>query len=278
MTQAIQALGVVIGPPLAAALVFGLGVQWALLANALSFVVSFLAATAIVAPAAASSLAPGEVGHFSREFVAGVGYVLGHRVLRTILIAELLTWLGFGCLQALGYFFITENLHAPPSAYGWLGAVFGFGAIAGGVLVTIFGRRLGLARVLWLALITSGVFVVVLSHLTSLVPALGAAFLFGVSATAILVAAGPLAVDASERAFVGRVMAVINPVGRLAALLSVILAGVLVSTVLRELHTQVLGIHIGPVDTVFTVMGLLAVAGGVYVWVGLEKGADSREA
>jgi MFS family permease len=159
MTQAIQALGVVIGPPVAAALVFGLGVQWALLANVLSFVVSFAAATAISAPPAASSLGPGEVGHFSREFLAGVGYVLGHRVLRTILVSEILTWLGFGCLQTLGYFFITGNLHAPPSAYGWLGAVFGFGAIAGGVLVTIFGRRLGLARVLWLALVTSGAFV-----------------------------------------------------------------------------------------------------------------------
>ncbi len=71
-------------------------------------------------------------------------------------------------------------------------------------------------------------------------------------------------------------MAVINPVGRLAALLSVILAGALVSTVLRELHTQVLGIRIGPVDTVFTVMGLLAVAGGVYARVGMGGGKGTE--
>jgi hypothetical protein len=32
-----------------------------------------------------------------------------------------LTWLGFGALQSLGYFFITGNLHAPASDYGLLG-------------------------------------------------------------------------------------------------------------------------------------------------------------
>ena len=42
--QAIQGLAVIIGPPVAAVLVFGLGFGWALVLNALSFVVVFLAA------------------------------------------------------------------------------------------------------------------------------------------------------------------------------------------------------------------------------------------
>ena len=270
MTQAIQGLAVVMGPPIAAALVFGLGIQWALLLNAVTFVLCFLATVAIAAPPAASSLAPGETGHFSREFTAGVSYVLHHAVLRTILIAEILTWLGFGALQSLGYFFITEDLHAPPSSYGLLGADFGLGAIAGGAFVTLFGRRFGLMRILWMALITSGVFVALMSHLTSFVPALVAAFLFGVTATAILITAGPLAIDATERQFVGRVTAVINPVGRLAALVSVILAGSLVGTVLQGFHATVLGIRFDAVNLVFTGTGLLAVAGGVYTRIHLR--------
>ena len=264
MTQAIQALGVVIGPPVAAILVFGLGVEWALLLNALSFALCFGATVAIAAPPSASSVAPGEAGHFSRQFAAGVSYVLHHTVLRTILIAELLTWLGFGALQSLGYFFITEDLHAPPSSYGWFGAVFGLGAIAGGVLVTLLGRRLGLTRVLWVALVTSGIFVTLMSHLTSFGLALAAAFLFGVSATAILISSGPLAIDATAKQFVGRVTAVLNPVGRLAALVSVILAGSLVSTVLQGFHTTILGLRFDAVNVVFTGTGLLAVAGGLY--------------
>ncbi len=277
-SQAIQGIAVILGPPLAAGLVFGLGVQWALLLNALSFVVSFVAASAIQAPPAASSLAPGETGRFSREFVAGFGYVLRHTILRTILVSEVLTWLGFGALQTLGYFFITENLHAPAGDYGLLGADFGLGAIAGALIVTFLGHRVGLARLLWMALVTSGIFVTVLSHLTSFALALGAAFLFGVSATAILVTAGPLALHATSREFVGRVTAVINPIGKLAALLSVAIAGYLVSAVLGSFHATVLGVAFGPVDTVFTGMGLLAVAGGLYARVALRDVIAAEDA
>ncbi len=270
VSQAIQGLGVIIGPPLAAALVFGLGIEWALALNALSFVVVLVALFRINAPPSARSIAPGEIGHFSREFLDGVGYVIGHRILRTILISELLTWLGFGALQSVGYFFITENLHAPASDYGLLGADFGVGAIAGALLVTFLGQRIGLPRVLWVALITSGVFVIVMSHLTSFYLALGAAFLFGISATAIIVTAGPLALHSTSREYVGRVMAVINPLGRLAALLSVAIAGALVGVVLQGFHARILGISFGPVDTVFTGMGMLAVAGGIYARASLR--------
>jgi MFS family permease len=268
--QAIQGLAIIIGPPVAAVLVFGLGVMWALVLNALSFVVVFLTTFAIQAPPSAHSVAPGEASHFSREFLDGLGYVAGHVVLRTILVAEVLTWLGFGALQSLGYFFITGNLHAPASSYGLLGAVFGVGAVVGAVLVVVFGKRIGLAQLLWISLVASGLFVIVMSHLTSLYPALGAAFLFGVFTTAVIVTAGPLALDSTSREFVGRVTAVINPVGRLAALISVALAGAMVSTVLHGFHASVLGISFGPVDTIFTGMGLLAVLGGIYVRVSLH--------
>ncbi|HET9978825.1 MAG TPA: MFS transporter, partial [Ktedonobacterales bacterium] len=56
MTQAIQGLAVVLGPPVAAGLVFGLGVQWALLLNAISFALCWWATIAITAPPSASSL------------------------------------------------------------------------------------------------------------------------------------------------------------------------------------------------------------------------------
>ena len=191
-----------------------------------------------------------------------------------MLIAEILTWLGFGALQSLGYFFITENLHAPPETYGWFGAIFGFGAIVGAAFVTVFGRRIGLVRVLWVSLVTSGIFVATMAHLTSFGLAMLAAFLFGVTATAILISAGPLAIDATEKEFVGRVTAVINPVGRLAAFFSVIIAGSLVATVLSGLHATFLGVEFDGVNVVFSLMGLLAVAGGIYTRVHLRGSMD----
>ena len=38
---------------------------------------------------------------------------------------------------------------------------------------------------------------------------------------------------------------------------------------MRDYHASVLGIAFGPVDTIFTGMGLLAVIGGIYVRVSL---------
>jgi hypothetical protein len=40
--------------------------------------------------------------------------------------------------------------------------------------------------------------------------------------------------------------------------------------VLRGFHASVLGIALGPVDTVFTATGLLAVAGGLYARTNLR--------
>lgn len=272
MSQALQGFAVILGPPIAAVLVFGLGVQWALLVDALSFVASYLAVLAMRVPRTAGAPTPGEgeMARFRGEFVAGLRYVWDHRVPRTILISVVLTWLGFGALQVLGYFFVTQNLRASPELYGFLGSAFGLGAAAGAVGVTVFGKRLGLVRVVWVALVLSGAFIVVLAHLTLIGPVLAAAFVFGVSSTAIIVAEGPLVLHFTPKRYVGRVSGVITSLGQLAALISVVIAGWLVSTVVSSLHASVFGITFGPVDTVLTGVGVLAIAGGLYARINLR--------
>ena len=59
-------IALIVGPPLGALLFFGVGIQWTLLLNALSFAVSFLCVLRVRPPQAASSLAPGERGHLLR--------------------------------------------------------------------------------------------------------------------------------------------------------------------------------------------------------------------
>ena len=54
------------------------------------------------------------------------------------------------------------------------------------------------------------------------------------------------------------------PATMLASVVSLVLAGLAVSTVLRGFHTVVLGFAFGPVDTIYTVMGLLTILAGVY--------------
>ena len=56
----------------------------------------------------------------------------------------------------------------------------------------------------------------------------------------------------------------------IAVTLSVAAAGYLYSTVLQSFHATLVGITFGPIDTIFTVTGILVVAGGLYAMVNLR--------
>ena len=264
LMQTVMALGIVVGPALAAPLFFGVGVAWALLANALSFVASFLAILAVRAPRSARSVAVGEQGSVWRELTAGARFFAGNRVLMTLLVTIAITWSGGGALNALDVFFVTTNLHAAPSLYGNLEATYGLGAVLGALAASFVGQRLGVARTLWLSILALGMLVVVYSRLTSYAPALVVLFLTGVTNAAEIASVGPLLLHVTPRELIGRVSAIINPVGQLVGLISTALAGYLVSTVLQGFHATVLGIVFGPIDTIFAVAGLLGILAALY--------------
>lgn len=271
LMQAMFALATIIGPPLAAPLLFASGVQWALIIDALSFLVAFAALLAVRAPKAAVSVAPGQRGHFLREFGAGLAFSFRNRTLATLLVAGSLAMLGAGALNALDVFFVTQNLHTAPSLYGFVGAVFSVGILFGAILASAFAQRVGLARVVWLSLLCMGIGVVVWSRLTQFVPALITLFLVGIAQSWLNVAVGPILLNVTPREMVGRVSAVLNPLLTLASLVSIVLSGYLVSNVLQGFHLTALGIAFGPLDTIFLVAGVLAVLGGLYAMAMLRQ-------
>jgi hypothetical protein len=69
-------------------------------------------------------------------------------------------------------------------------------------------------------------------------------------------------------------MAVFNPANQLASLISIGLSSLLISTVLRNLHTSLAGLDFGRVDTVFTVSGVLILLGGFHAWRALRISAE----
>ena len=74
---------------------------------------------------------------------------------------------------------------------------------------------------------------------------------------------GPIILRVTPGHLIGRVSAVISPLQQLANIASMVLAGVLASTVLPGLHTVIAGLSFGPYDTVFAVAGILLVIAGV---------------
>jgi MFS family permease len=270
MSQATFAFAILIAPPLAAPVLFAFGVQWALLVDALSFVVSFLTILAIRVPQRAESQAKAQKQQFLREFAEGLRFFGSSRVLMTILLAGIVALLGAGALNALDLFFVTQNLHTNASLYGLLGAASGAGGLLGAVLASIFAQRVGVARMLWLALTGLGVFVIVYARLTSFAPALVVNLLIGFSNGPINVALDPLILHVTRREFVGRVMAVLLPAINLASVVSIALAGLLASTLLHGFHAALLGITFGPIDTIFVGAGVLVILGGLYAMVNLR--------
>ncbi len=270
LEQVTGSLALVAGPALAAPLYVGLGARWAILADALSFAASFLLVLRMRAPRLSpqgngeTDGAAVERGGLGGEFVAGLRLVAGHRVLRTIAVSGVLALLGFGCVNALDIFFATGTLHASTALYGLLDGALGLGLLGGAVLGGLLATRLGLTRVLWLSLVALGLLIMVYARLTLFGPALGVLFLLGIPNGTLNVVIGPLLLQATPRAFVGRVEAALMSLLSLASLASIIVAGLLDGTLLRGFHARVLGLAVGPIDTIFTGAGLLALAGGLY--------------
>ena len=270
LTQIAMSIAGIIGPPIAAPLLLVFGVQWALIINALSFVASFLAILAIRAPQAASSVKEGQPASFFKEFAEGIRFFLGNRVLVTLLVTVLIVMLGGGALNALNVFFVTGNLHTPAKLFGLFDGVMGVGVIAGAILASAFAQRLGVARTFWVSTVLAGALILVISRLSSFAPALIFIALVGIFQAGLNVAAGPLLLHVTPRELVGRISSVIDPMSSLASIVSIGLAGLLASTVLQHLDATLLGLHFGPIDTIFTGTGVLVVLGGLYAMVNLR--------
>jgi MFS family permease len=270
LSQTTQNLAVVLGPAIAALLVSHVGVASALLLNAASFGASFVTILSVRVRERRKEDETEPASDFLGEFVEGVRFFLGHKVLRVLLIALTVAMLGGGALNALDVFFVTDNLHAPAAALGTLNAVYGAGAVAGAVVAAVFSRRLRLALVFSSSVASLGLAFILYARTTVLLPAAVILFLAGLPQAGLTVSLGPLAMHLSPREMLGRVAAIFGPMVSLAMMLSAGAAGLLVSTVLRGFHARVFGFAVGPVDSVFTAAGVLILAAGLYAMISLR--------
>jgi MFS family permease len=132
----------IIGPPIAAPMLFSLGMQWAIVIDAASFIFSFAAMRSVRVPA--TSQQPGERAGFWAEFTAGLRFFITCRTLVAMSIGVVICTLGTGALNALEIFFLRDNLHAAANWLGTFSAAIGAGAVAGALLGGWAGSRIAL--------------------------------------------------------------------------------------------------------------------------------------
>ncbi|MET8704159.1 MFS transporter [Kitasatospora sp. NPDC004723] len=281
LAQATGQTAWIIGPPLAAPLLFTVGLQWALLFNALSYLVSYFAIrgadlTPVASAAAAKQRAQAaERRGLFQDFTAGLRFFARNRFLVALLLLTVIGQLGTGALSTLNVFFATRNLHASAELYGYLGMAMGIGGIAGALAAGRVVQWIGARRTTWIGLMASGVLLVLYSRQTAFPGAVALLFVFIVPITMLNTAMAPLLLAATPQEFRGRVVAVFYPVTRLAAMLTAVLSGWLVGSGLRGFSGSLAGLRFGPIDTVFAVAGLLVVLAGVYARLALPAPAPA---
>lgn len=264
-------LGITIGPALAAPFYVALGPLWAFIIDAATFLVSYVAILFIQAPQAARSLKEGQPGNMLREFIDGLRYFLGNRVLRTLLIVTSLVLFGSSAINALGVFFLTSNLHTSPAFLGLLSTTTGIGVLVGSVVAAWVVPHLGSARAFWLGTLITGILLLLYARQTTLAGAVILLLVIGLPSAWLNIAIGPLVLQSAPREYIGRVSAVFTPATSLAALISTAFVGYLASTLLQGFQGTLGGISFGPYDTIYLAGGTLIALSSVYAWAGLRQ-------
>ncbi|MCX5231960.1 MFS transporter [Streptomyces sp. NBC_00233] len=270
----------IIGPPLAAPLLFAAGIQWALLFNALSYAVSYVAIRSIDVPTSAvaadgrkpapdDSRPARQKPSLGREFADGVRFFARSRFLVVLLLLAVIGQFGIGALSTLNVFFTTDNLDADAHLYGYIGMAMGVGGITGALSGGRVVQWLGARRSTWISLLVSGVLLIAYSRQTTFLGGIALLFVFTVPLTVLNTAMAPLLLAAAPPDLRGRVMAVFYPVTKLASMLAAVLSGWLAGSVLTDVAGSVGGVRFGPIDTIFAVSGSIVVLSGVFAWLAL---------
>jgi MFS family permease len=172
-------------------------------------------------------------------------------------------------MNTLDYFFVTGNLGAPASLYGAVSGAMGVGMILGAIVAGAFAQKIGLVRTLWLSLLALALMILAYARSGDIRFAILFIALAGVAQAALNVAVGPLLLQSTPREMIGRVSSILNPVITVATLVGAALGGYLDSTLLHGFSATLLGVHFGPVDTILTGAGVIALVGALFAMVSL---------
>lgn len=277
IAQATAGTAAIIGPPLAAPLLFTIGLQWVLLFNAASYVVSYFAIRSVRLDRAAPPAETRQRAGLLSDFTAGLRVFAGSKFLVALLVIAVIGQCGMGALNTLNVFFLTDNLHASSQLYGYLGTALGAGGIVGALCAGRVVQWIGAKATTWVGLMVGGALVVVYSRQTGFVAGVVLLIVLIVPITMLNTALTPLLLASAPKEYLGRVLAVFYPITQLSAMLAALLAGWLASSALRDLSGSLAGVAFGRIDAIFTVAGLLVIVAGVYARLALPQRAAQPE-
>ncbi len=265
ISQATFALAIIVGPALATPLYFAVGPVIAISINALSFLVSAICVFFIAAPRAA--LHPyafsqheqrvNQLQAIWHELWLGLRFVVTTRIILMVVLMALIVMLGAGGINALDIIFVSHNLHVSTLYYGPLAMVSGIGTLVGAILAGLLIRKIKPQRMLTASVFLVGIGIILYSLQSWYVAAIIVTLIMTIPQGGIDVGAGPLIINSTPQAMMGRVMAVFETCMFGVSLLSAALAGYL---------GQIL-----PVSLIFALGGILIMLGGLFGWFAIPN-------
>jgi MFS family permease len=265
LAEATTSAARIIGPPIAVPLLFTVGFQWALAANAASYVVSYLAIRFLRLTPEPRPPAVGAAGEASlrAEFSVGLRLFTRNRFLVRLLTVTMICQCGTGAISALNVFFVTRDLHASSELFGFAETAMGAGFIVGALAAGRMVRWIGARALTWSGLLAAGVLAASYGLQRSFPAGLVMLAVYAMPIAMLNTAVAPLLLDAAPREYLGRVIAVFNPVNQFASMLSVVISGWLASTVLRSFRASFAGVTLNSVSLIFIVAGGLIFVSGL---------------
>lgn len=267
LSQTAANVTMLVAPPLAAPVLITFGPGVALTLNAASFLVGFLLVRGIEAgvvegPDVASEAASPRA--ILADLAVGLRFFVQSEVMRTLAVAMSIAMVGFGAINVLDIFFMRENLGTNVRYFGLLESAQGAGMIAGAIAWGFLAGRVGLERTVWVALASLGILTIVYSRLTDFPPALVLTMVIGTIVPALSIALSPIMQRETPRHLLGRVSATINPIIIGSSLLGASIGGILYGAIKDVVDARILGIHVGPLDTIYFAVGLTTLGAAAY--------------
>ncbi|MFF0216074.1 MFS transporter [Streptomyces vinaceus] len=141
------------GPGIAGFLVQLLGAAGTLAGQAVTSLVSVVLLGRIGAREEKPEPAPRR--HLLRDIREGLGYVLGHRILRLIALNTAAVNLFLSAVMAIEVLFLTRTVGLPPAAVGWVLTTATIGSVLAATAADRVTRAVGAARLTWLSLLVT---------------------------------------------------------------------------------------------------------------------------
>lgn len=153
----------------------------------------------------------GEKARVWEDIKAGVRYIRSSVILRNLGGAFFAVGLGFGLIQPLSIFLITERLGRPESDLQWFSLINGIAMIIGGVAAMSFSSKVSPQKLLTFSMAAVGLTTAAMGLSTNYAVTLALQFISGLVFPCVNIGINTLMMQNTEESFLGRVNGILSP-------------------------------------------------------------------